>query len=114
MTAAWNWVKRWGWVALVVVGAVLAVIFRRKTLPGTNVDATIAAARADAEAERVIAAKGHEEAIKAVEEKYAAVKTALEEKERAEAEELRADPRALARFLAAAGSRKRTGAGRAR
>lgn len=105
--------KRWAWwlglaALLILVGALLGPLralvvgLLASAVPGARRVAEIEmkAARAAAEAERLEAEHGREEAIERIELRYRATLKALDERQTAQAVELRRDPRQLSRFLA--------------
>lgn len=106
----WAWLKAHWYVPLFALGVVLGFIVsgkcRRKGPPPAQVKAELEAITAGAEAEKMAAAVGKAEAVRVVEETYSEAREALDEKQRAEAEKLRDNPRDLARYLVRAGQRR--------
>lgn len=69
-----------------------------------DVGRQVAAAHAEARAEKLVAEMGHAKAVRRIEEEYTAAIEVLDDAQIEEAAELRKDPRALARMLALVGS----------
>lgn len=99
------WIKRWGWLVAFVFVAVLLIVLTAGTVR-PNIKAEIAAAKADAKAEKLEAEVGHAEAVTKIENEYHETIAKLEIRQAIEAKRLRADPRALSRFLARAANGK--------
>ena len=105
-----SWLRRWGWVAGVVVIAIAVYMLTRgKTPPPIEaINTAVKAAKADYEAEVMAAELGKEKAIAKIEADNKEAIDALDDQEKKQAETLRKDPRKLARFLVRAGARKRS------
>lgn len=100
------WFKRWGWVGAFVLFAILVIILTAgKKRP--NIKAEVAAAKADAKAEKLEAKIGRDLAVKKIEEEYRDTIAKLEEDQKKEAERLRSSPRDLSKWLARVGAGKR-------
>jgi hypothetical protein len=108
-----GWLRDHWYVPLFALGVVLGFLIsgkvRRKGPPPAQVKAELEAITAGAEASKMAAAVGKAEAVRVVEETHSEAVEALDEKEREEADKLREDPRALARYLVRAGRRRRPG-----
>jgi hypothetical protein len=89
------------YVPVLFLAGVLAVVFLRKPfgLSMANLDGELAAIRAGRDAREVKEREGAEAARQKVLADHWAAMDNLDEKQRAEAEELKDDPEALARFL---------------
>ena len=113
-----SWWERWGraaarWAgfAFFVLGVIAAfAVWRRRgggpvTTPTHRILTEMKAIQAAAEADKVVAQRGHDEAIKSVEEEHATAMARLDEAQKAEAARLTKDPGELARFLVRAAGR---------
>lgn len=109
-STAWDWLKEHWYVPLFALGVVLGFIVsekvRRKGLPDDQVAAELEAITAGSEARKMEVVVGTAKAVEVVEETFSEAREALDETERDEAEKLREDPRALARYLLRAGRRR--------
>lgn len=101
-----DWLKRYGWLALVALGAVLSWVVFRRHPPVRQIKAELEGIRAERDAKIAIAVDGKEAALAQVQQRYEAQVGTLEAHEKAEAEKLAGDPQALAGFLARAGARR--------
>lgn len=103
-----DFLKRyWPLFALASGGLILFLVTRgRKGLSPPAIATELRAIRAEAHAEKAAAELGHEKAVEAIEAKHAEAVAKLGDEERAQAELLRKDPKALARFLVQAGSKR--------
>jgi hypothetical protein len=102
----WKTVGRYALVAIGAVGLVLAwIMFRERKSPAPVIRADLEAVRAQAQAEKTVAALGRDAALRNIAETYAAELEALDAEERKEADELTKDPGRLAAFLVRAGAR---------
>jgi len=97
-----GWLRRWGWVIGVVAVAILLWILSRGKAPPPKkeLDAALRATKAEAAADRMAAERGHEAALKAIEEDYGEELKRLENDEAEKVERLKRDPGRLARLLA--------------
>jgi len=106
MTKIWNFIRRYWYIPVFIIAVVLGwVVFRKRGTPFAQTKVELKAIQAGAQAEEWKARFGAGLAQKQVEETYAAEKKALDEKQAAQAEALKDDPVALAKFLVRAGSR---------
>lgn len=112
---AWAWLKAHWYIPLFVVGVIIGAVFSKRVRDrGAFLDQTKAeleASSAAAEALRWKAELGAERAAAKVEAEHRAELEALDEKQKQEAEQLRKDPGALARYLVRAGSQRTGGPG---
>lgn len=108
---AWSWLREHWYVPLFVVGVLLGFVVssktRRKGPPPEQVKAELEVIKAGARAKALEVELGAEKAAAAVEEAYRAETERMDAQEREKAQELRQDPRALARYLARAGRKPR-------
>ena len=98
----WKLLKRYWYLPVIAIGAVGAFLFfgqRGRKAIYARLQSELDAITSGAEADRVEAELGADEARKHVEDKYAAELAAFDAEKRAEAEKLRHDPEALARFI---------------
>jgi len=109
MTQLWRglcWLGRHWYIPVVVVlGVAVWILSRGRTSPTAPVEVELEAIEAGAEVRRVNAKLGAEQARQHVQDKYREQLAALDEKQRARAEELSNDPAKLAKFLVRAGKR---------
>jgi len=99
------WLKRWGWVVLVIAGGVLLYVLTlgRSKPPITR---EIEAAKAEAKAAKLEARVGRDEAVRQIEEEYQETLAELESRQKDEATKLRKDPKQLSKWLARVASTK--------
>lgn len=95
------------WYVLAILGAIAGVLLfvlagGRGKLPDLKKD--FKRIDATAEAKKLKAKLGHQEAVEAIEEKHKEKLNALDERQKAEAQRLRSDPVALSKFLVDAGT----------
>ncbi len=96
-----NSFKRWAFLIVFAVGAILAGLFLgRKARPIQSISDELRSIKAEAEAEKTAARDGHEEAVRKIEARYADTIEDLSDRQKVQAVELRANPPKLARMLA--------------
>ena len=112
LKAAWDWLKVHWYVPLTIVVAILGVVtgtqLQRRGSVGDarkRVKRELEAIDASTAAAKVVAEKGAERALEAIEEAHATELEVLDEKQKAKAERLRKDPAALSKFLVRVGKR---------
>ena len=106
MKGVWEWIRRYWYVPLTVVGALLGI------LAGTQFQRRLSVADAKRRVTReikaidkasavavVVNAHGKERALKALTQTHALEMEGLDDRQRAKAERLRKDPAALAKYL---------------
>jgi hypothetical protein len=99
------WVLDHWYLAVVLVLAIgLLILSRKNKKAAADMVATeMKAVEASAEARRLVAIRGAEQAREDVEAKYKAEREALDDEQKKQAAQLSGDPVALARFLVRAG-----------
>lgn len=102
-----GWLRRWGWLVAFIIAAIVIVIVTVGAVR-PDIKREIEVAKADAEATKLEAKVGWEEAVKRIEEEHKTTLESLNGSQRFQAEKLKEDPVALSRFLVRAGSGKRT------
>lgn len=110
---AGQWLAVYWYVPLFVVGVVLGFLISARVRgngpPPEQVAAELKAIKAGAKAHKLELELGAEQAAAQVEAEYHAEAKRLDTEERAEADKLRADPGALARYLVRVGRRRGSG-----
>lgn len=92
-------VKRWSWLALVGLGSLLTWILTHRS-PRKVVRTELRTLQAEETVQKVIAEQGRDAALAQVQADYEKKKRNLHDEEREQAEMLKSDPIALARWLA--------------
>ena len=107
LQAFWTWIKPRWYIPLFVLGVILGwVLFGKRRERGTPLAQTkveLQAIEAAGQVKNKVAELGAEKAKAWVEANYQAQLTALDTKQKAQAEELKNDPPKLAAFLVRAG-----------
>lgn len=98
-----KWLKYWYVPVILVLGVLLWIVSRGRVNPMEHTETELEAIKAGAEVKRIQTKLGAEQARQHVEDKYRKQLEALNEKQKAQAEELRNDPVKLAKFLVRAG-----------
>lgn len=98
-----DWIRRWGWVVLVVVAGVVVYVLTASKIK-LPIRGEIKAAKADAKAAKLEATLGRERAVMKIKEEHRATLEKLGERQKKQAEELKDDPRKLSRWLSRIGS----------
>lgn len=111
MRKAWEWLKRYWYVPLTALGALLAIVvgtqFQRRfsaAEAGKRVKRELKAIDAATKVAAVVNEHGKERALKALTATHVIEMESLDEKQRAKAEKLRRDPAALSKYLVRLGS----------
>lgn len=91
------WLREWWWViGLIALGVGVAIATKGKVLP--DLDEIKKTAKAQANAKKLQAKLGRDAALKVIKEEYAETINELDETQKQEAEKLKDDPGARARF----------------
>lgn len=94
-----EFLRKWWWlIGLLAVAVAVAIITKGKVLP--DLEEITKTANAQAKAKKLEAAIGRDAAKKQIEEDYAETIEKLDDKQKVEAETLKDDPGARARFYA--------------
>lgn len=99
-----GWLRRWGWIVLFAIGAILVVVFSAGKVK-LDLGREIKAAKAEGEVEKIANSVGRDAAVRHIEKVHAKALAALDEKNKVQAEALKQDPKALARFLVTVGNK---------
>ena len=101
-------ILRYCWLPLLLIAAAFGISFLpRLKAPRRALKTELDAIDAEEEAEMLEAELGRDKALAAIETNHREAVDALTEKQKKQAEKLRADPRALSRFLVFAGAKQR-------
>lgn len=115
LSLVWAWLKAHWYIPLFIVGVIIGAVFSKRVRDrGAFLDQTKAeleASKAAAEALRWKAELGAEKAAAKVEAEHKAELEKLDDTQKQEAQKLRKDPGALARYLVRAGSSSPSGPG---
>lgn len=95
--------RRWGWLILFGLGAAAVYVLTAGRVK-LNVAAEVAAAKADADAVKILAEADHATAVRRIEAQHQETLDKLNGAQLLEADALRQDPRKLARWLARVGA----------
>lgn len=107
MTTFWKWLKDYWYIPFFILAVVLGwVIFRKRSTPIEQIQAELEAIRAGRKIREMEERDGAVKARIEVLARYAQEKKQMTEAQQAEAERLKDDPVALAKFLVRAGATK--------
>ena len=97
----WQFVSRYGYLIATILGILASIIFLRgiPRNPSTDLNEALDRVKNENELKRLAAIKGNEAAVTKLETEYAETIKRMDEKQREEVAQLRADPVGLSRRL---------------